>query len=217
MAGAGFEPAKAEPQRLQRCPFDRSGTPPGALSLTSGVLRSSARGRRASLQRLAALDLVLRILRTTEDDPAAASYRRSRYVPPAAVADMDEDRIASRGVETLDDPIPALIPASCTQRHHETIPIPTRGRLHLNAHQLVPKVSDQVVIGSRQDRYPYGRARADESLHRRKLVGIPLPPRCPSRFHAGIVHLAPDGNHLEIATILLQDYAGRDSRAHISE
>lgn len=29
MAGAGFEPAKAEPTRLQRVPFDRSGTPPG--------------------------------------------------------------------------------------------------------------------------------------------------------------------------------------------
>src|SRR5207244_12186626 len=28
MAGAGFEPAKAEPRRLQRRPFDRSGTPP---------------------------------------------------------------------------------------------------------------------------------------------------------------------------------------------
>ena len=33
MAGAGFEPAKAEPTRLQRVPFDRSGTPPGAVSV----------------------------------------------------------------------------------------------------------------------------------------------------------------------------------------
>ena len=30
MAGAGFEPAKAVPTRLQRVPFDRSGTPPGS-------------------------------------------------------------------------------------------------------------------------------------------------------------------------------------------
>src|SRR5271155_6246059 len=30
MAGEGFEPSKAEPTRLQRVPFDRSGTPPGA-------------------------------------------------------------------------------------------------------------------------------------------------------------------------------------------
>ncbi len=42
MAGAGFEPAKAEPTRLQRVPFDRSGTPPGAAdslgpSLPAGV------------------------------------------------------------------------------------------------------------------------------------------------------------------------------------
>jgi hypothetical protein len=28
MAGGGFEPPKAEPRRLQRRPFDRSGTPP---------------------------------------------------------------------------------------------------------------------------------------------------------------------------------------------
>ena len=34
MAGAGFEPAKAEPTRLQRVPFDRSGTPPGARQFT---------------------------------------------------------------------------------------------------------------------------------------------------------------------------------------
>src|ERR1700760_1099134 len=29
VAGGGFEPPKAEPSRLQRDPFDRSGTPPG--------------------------------------------------------------------------------------------------------------------------------------------------------------------------------------------
>jgi hypothetical protein len=29
VAGEGFEPSKAEPTRLQRVPFDRSGTPPG--------------------------------------------------------------------------------------------------------------------------------------------------------------------------------------------
>jgi hypothetical protein len=31
MAGAGFEPAKAEPRDLQSRPFDRSGIPPGVL------------------------------------------------------------------------------------------------------------------------------------------------------------------------------------------
>ncbi len=30
VAGEGFEPSKAEPRRLQRLPFDRSGIPPGA-------------------------------------------------------------------------------------------------------------------------------------------------------------------------------------------
>ena len=32
MGGAGFEPAKAEPMRLQRIPFDRSGIPPNVNS-----------------------------------------------------------------------------------------------------------------------------------------------------------------------------------------
>src|SRR5207248_10431627 len=38
VAGAGFEPAKAEPYGLQPHPFDRSGTPPGRSesSPTSG-------------------------------------------------------------------------------------------------------------------------------------------------------------------------------------
>ncbi len=43
LAGAGFEPAKAEPQRLQRCPFDRSGTPPEAAESSVGA-RANQRG-----------------------------------------------------------------------------------------------------------------------------------------------------------------------------
>ena len=49
MAGEGFEPSKAEPTRLQRVPFDRSGTPPGvgvkfrtACVLRVGTCRSGA-------------------------------------------------------------------------------------------------------------------------------------------------------------------------------
>jgi hypothetical protein len=48
MAGAGFEPAKAEPTRLQRVPFDRSGTPPG-------VRDDSDHGRSAGLAQLLGL------------------------------------------------------------------------------------------------------------------------------------------------------------------
>ena len=44
MAGAGFEPAKAEPTRLQRVPFDRSGTPPGAVSLGRCCAEARAQG-----------------------------------------------------------------------------------------------------------------------------------------------------------------------------
>gem|GEM_PF-5204637 len=51
MAGAGFEPAKAEPCGLQPHPFDRSGTPPG-------VGESTRTGRCDDGQWLVGLDLV---------------------------------------------------------------------------------------------------------------------------------------------------------------
>ena len=54
MAGAGFEPAKAEPTRLQRVPFDRFGTPPGlerGVRIASAVRPARARNRRTSGRR----------------------------------------------------------------------------------------------------------------------------------------------------------------------
>ena len=48
MAGAGFEPAKAEPWRLQRHPFDRSGTPPRAAQSSDQAARATSKGRSRS-------------------------------------------------------------------------------------------------------------------------------------------------------------------------
>src|SRR5919112_417578 len=44
MAGAGFEPAKAEPPDLQSGPFDRSGTPPGVAPRASPGRANRAQG-----------------------------------------------------------------------------------------------------------------------------------------------------------------------------
>ena len=66
MAGAGFEPAKAEPQRLQRCPFDRSGTPPGGCESNDEYLGEGLeRSGRALWEGLAARNLELVIARPT--------------------------------------------------------------------------------------------------------------------------------------------------------
>src|SRR3954467_510966 len=83
MAGAGFEPAKAEPMRLQRIPFDRSGTPPGVGQSTEPRLRDGGK-------RLIGLDLVGRILRPAEPDARAALDGVRGDEPPPPVADMDE-------------------------------------------------------------------------------------------------------------------------------
>src|SRR5207248_1543704 len=49
MAGAGFEPAKAEPMRLQRIPFDRSGTPPSDPECTYHAAIAATNGRPGSI------------------------------------------------------------------------------------------------------------------------------------------------------------------------
>ena len=65
MAGAGFEPAKAEPRDLQSRPFDRSGTPPRPSSL--GPHRAMPPPRRRA-----------------QDGSDRARRRRPRTRPPRA-------------------------------------------------------------------------------------------------------------------------------------
>ena len=64
MAGAGFEPAKAEPRDLQSRPFDRSGIPPGAAESSDETRRTNRQTRTRSRSV---------VLRTTEPEPARAS------------------------------------------------------------------------------------------------------------------------------------------------
>src|SRR6202008_5077395 len=78
MAGAGFEPAKAEPRDLQSRPFDRSGTPPGPRVFWLPT--------RARPQRLPWCSLELSISRSPEQDPGAVGERRRPEEPFLAVA-----------------------------------------------------------------------------------------------------------------------------------
>src|SRR5690349_3256506 len=131
MAGPGFEPGMAEPVRLQRIPFDRSGIPPGALSLTSARrLRSLRQGlgsrRRTRLKWLPRFDFVLRVLRTSQHDCGSAAERSCRYVPAPAITNVHEQRVAPCRVETLDNAVRALIAAARAERHHKAALRPAR-------------------------------------------------------------------------------------------
>jgi hypothetical protein len=169
MAGAGFEPAKAEPMRLQRIPFDRSGTPPGGGQFTEPRLGDGD-------QRMIGLDFVGRVLRPAEPDARAAVDGVGGDEPPPSVADVDEEEVTTLGAEVRDEAVPAPVPALVdaeTSTEDEappstSSPAPARGGRR----------------SRRRDRRPaYGRAarrpsrRAHEPAHGRQLTDVPLQPR----------------------------------------
>ena len=106
VAGAGFEPAKAEPTNLQSVPFDRSGTPPGILKFTVAWRVSE---RQPGLKWHAGFDFKLRVLRAAQADDRAAAKRPGRYVPAPTIAHMDEHAVTSRSIEPFDRAVPALV------------------------------------------------------------------------------------------------------------
>src|SRR5450755_2071277 len=81
MAGAGFEPAKAEPTDLQSVPFDRSGTPPrGAESSVGAPDASHGDGRSGHVAQTLCLRQRLELLeRVVLDltDPLARHVERA--------------------------------------------------------------------------------------------------------------------------------------------
>src|SRR3954471_16940652 len=123
MAGAGFEPAKAEPWRLQRHPFDRSGTPPGVGQCTQSGFGDDG-------QRVIGLDFVGRVLRAAEPDAGATVDRRRRNEPTPAIADMHEEVVAVRPVEMLHEATPALVSAPRGDHHLPTAVAQDPARLY---------------------------------------------------------------------------------------
>ncbi len=91
--------------RLQRIPFDRSGTPPGAAQCTEPRLGDNG-------QRVIGLDLVFGVFRAAEPDARAAIDVLRRYEPAPSVADVDEDVVTLTRAEVLDQAGPALIAAT---------------------------------------------------------------------------------------------------------
>src|SRR5215213_6285244 len=108
MAGAGFEPAKAEPANLQSAPFDRFGIPPGRRTLILG----SGFHLRLPGNRLPSFHFELAVLRAAERDSRAPVDDRARNEPPASVTGVHEEVVAASGVEELRRSAPALIAAA---------------------------------------------------------------------------------------------------------
>src|SRR5258708_6338730 len=102
MAGAGFEPAKAEPHDLQSCPFDRSGTPPGPSSIAIEASTSAQRPPR--------LDLEVGVLRATEHDLRCPLDGGGGNRPASPVGHEHEQPVTARWTEALRETIPTLVP-----------------------------------------------------------------------------------------------------------
>src|SRR5439155_25831672 len=75
VAGAGFEPAKAEPTRLQRVPFDRSGTPPGRIEHSDQRDSGDGSGRPGSISNSEYFGPPTRSPVPPETTPAGVNHR----------------------------------------------------------------------------------------------------------------------------------------------
>src|SRR6266516_5535015 len=75
MAGAGFEPAKAEPTRLQRVPFDRSGTPPNPIEHSDQRGSVNGSGRPGSISNSEYFGPPRRSLAPPSTSPAGINQR----------------------------------------------------------------------------------------------------------------------------------------------
>ena len=75
VAGAGFEPAKAEPPDLQSGPFDRSGTPPGRVEHSDQLESFDDSGRPRSTSNSAYFGPPTRSPVPPETTPAGMNHR----------------------------------------------------------------------------------------------------------------------------------------------
>ena len=185
MAGPGFEPGKAVPCGLQPHPFDRSGIPPGPLSLTRGTYSATSRtSKERAGRRWLGSTSYSSVLRSSEKDSAAPAESGGGDVPPPPIARMYEERVAARRIEALHDPIPALVTAAGAKGHVPAVIAPARRCLHLHTIDAIAEVCDEVVVGVLKQRFRDERPDLGQPADRRQLAGVALPSRCPDRFHA---------------------------------
>jgi hypothetical protein len=169
MAGAGFEPAKAEPSRLQRDPFDRSGTPPGpsSIAIKRGWSTAAAAPARPQTRRSWA----------AEEERCSAANHSGWDEPSPAIGHKDKEAVAAARAEPLDEATPAAVPA--TRAHHDppASVLALGTRLDLHAQQRVAIFGDQVAVRAVPDWEPNAIALRAEPLHRGELAEIALPTR----------------------------------------
>ena len=165
MAGAGFEPAKAEPRRLQRLPFDRSGTPPGRPQ-DSDQPRAENRGRPASTSNSAYFGPP----RTTPVPAATASAGMNHRRPSATTT---KQAVAPRCAEALHEAAPALVSTSGAEHDFRSL-IAVAGRgLDLDTLQRGSVVENQIAVRAMADAVEDPVALRAQPLHRRSSARSP--------------------------------------------
>ena len=147
MAGPGFEPGKAEPADLQSAPFDRSGIPPQALSLTSESY-SAACGRPGVRPRIGHQGSTSH---SANFGPPTTIWvrppeRACRDVPVPLVARRTKRLSQRDGSSTFTRALQLWLPPRVAASPPNGCCACSR-RLYLHAQDAIAEVGDQVVVG----------------------------------------------------------------------
>jgi hypothetical protein len=193
MAGAGFEPAKAEPTDLQSVPFDRSGIPPGALSL--------ARHRRVEWN--TALDFEPLVLRAAEVEAATATHLWGWNQPPPAITNYDEEVVVLRRIQCLDQPTPTAVTAAGAEGDAPTTVLKVRRRLDLHSFWAFAPIGNEVKVRVVvKQRYEDRGAAFAEPEGGGELTLVALAARISFCLHDRRVRLTADRKALQNVTFL---------------
>ncbi len=120
--------------------------------------------------------LELRVLRTAQNDRPAALDLGGRNEPATSIFSEHEKEVAARGVEGLDDSVPALVAAQGRELDTEAAAVAPGAGLDLNPDQSSADLSDQVVVRTvKQGKGDVG-ADLGQPMDRCRLAEVALSP-----------------------------------------
>jgi hypothetical protein len=156
--------------RLQRISFGRSDIPPRGRNPDSRVGSRLCTGGYG----IPPLNLELRILRATELDAGSSIECRGGDEPAAPIADKDEQVIAARGIQPLDEAAPTLVATPRADADRPASLDPIGACLDLDTKKAAVQLGDQVSVGAVPDGYGELGTLTGKPRHRRQLANVPL-------------------------------------------
>ena len=120
--------------------------------------------------------LELRVFRPTQADAAAAVDLRGRDEPTTPVAYDYEEVVEPGFLQSLDDPVPALVAASRAGSDDPPVSLEERRRLDLYPQELVLLLREKVAIGAMAERNPYAVTLLHQPRSRDSLADVSLSP-----------------------------------------